>query len=88
MGKRGPKSAAEHSAVVVIDVDRLRLQPPAYLTGPGKKVFCEIISASDPKAFRKAEAPLLACYAEALVAVRHYAHAMQTEEGHGFSHKP
>ena len=67
MAQRGRKSAAELATLKVISVDHRRLKPPQYLSDAARSVFTEVVSASDPRAFRKAELPLLCSFCEAVV---------------------
>ena len=85
MGKRGPKSTAEASTPLrVISVDHRRLQPPPYLSDPARKVFSEVVGSSDPRAFRKAELPLLCAFCEAVVLNRYYARMLAEETAEDF----
>jgi hypothetical protein len=65
MGTRGRKSA-EDLNLVCIDVQKHRLTPPDFLTDREREIFCTIVDASAPGAFRKAELPLLCAYCQAL----------------------
>ena len=85
MAQRGRKSAAELSTPLkVISVDYQRLKPPPYLSDAAKKVFGEVVSASDPRAFRKAELPLLCAFCEAVCLNRYYGRALAEESAEDF----
>src|SRR5262245_19899249 len=71
MDKRGRKAAAE-LALTVIDTQRQRLAPPDYLSAVEREIFTSIVDASDPRAFRRAELPLLCAYGQALSLSRWY----------------
>jgi hypothetical protein len=72
MGTRGRKSAEELN-LVCIDVQKQRLTPPDFLTAKEAEIFTSIVDSSDPKAFRRAELPLLCAYVQALSLSRWYA---------------
>ncbi len=84
MAQRGRKSAAELSTVKVICVDHQRLKPPPYLSDTARSVFTEVVGASDPKAFRKAELPLLCSFCEAVVVSRCAAAALAQDRAEGY----
>ena len=84
MAQRGRKSSAELATLKVIRVDHARLKPPQYLSDAARSVFVEVVGASDPKAFRKAELPLLCSFCEAVVLSRYYAAALASERDGGF----
>ena len=85
MGRRGPKSTAEASTPLrVISVDHRRLQPPPYLSDAARKVFSEVVGACDPRAFRKAELPLLCAFCEAVCLNRYYGRALAEESTEDF----
>ncbi len=85
MAQRGRKSAAELSTPLkVISLDHQRLKPPPYLSDAAKKVFSEVVGASDPRAFRKAELPLLCAFCEAVCLNRYYGRALAEESAEDF----
>jgi hypothetical protein len=65
MKQRGRKSQ-ESANLLVIDVQKYRLTPPDFLTDKEREIFCSIVDNSEPKAFRRAELPLLCAYVQAL----------------------
>jgi hypothetical protein len=84
MGTRGRKSAEELS-LVVIDTQHRRLKPPDFLTANEAEIFTSIVDSSDPKAFRRAELPLLCAYVQALSLSRWYALKVnETGDGESF----
>jgi len=64
--KRGRISAAELS-VIDMDVQQVRLPPPACLSGPELELFCSIVGGCDAGHFRETDLPLLSRYCEATV---------------------
>lgn len=84
MRTRGRKSAEELS-LVVIDTQHRRLKPPDFLTAKEREIFTSIVDGCDPKAFRRAELPLLAAYVQALSLSRWYALKVnETGDGEAF----
>jgi hypothetical protein len=71
MKQRGRKSQ-ESANLLVIDVQKYRLTPPDFLTDKEREIFCSIVDNSEPKAFRRAELPLLCAYVQALSLSRWY----------------
>ena len=61
MEQRGRVSAAE-LGISVIDVQRQRLKPPAYLKKEERVIFEHVVNHSAPVHFKENEAPLLALY--------------------------
>jgi hypothetical protein len=72
MKQRGRKSQ-ESANLLVIDVQKYRLTPPDFLTDKEREIFCSIVDNSEPKAFRRAELPLLSAYVQVLSLSRWYA---------------
>jgi phage terminase small subunit len=65
MGKRGRRSAASYEVPVVVDVGRIRVQPPGHLGETEVQRFADLVASCDPQHFRDSDVPLLARYIEA-----------------------
>jgi hypothetical protein len=63
MKQRGRKSQ-ESANLLVIDVQKYRLTPPDFFTDKEREIFCSIVDNSEPKAYRRAELPLLCAYVQ------------------------
>jgi hypothetical protein len=86
MKQRGRVSAAE-LGISVIDVQRQRLKPPAYLKKEERVIFEHVVNHSAPMHFKENEAPLLALYCTSIHLARFYAAAIGDERGDGRNHK-
>jgi hypothetical protein len=66
MKKRGRKSAAE-LATTVVDDHSFRLNPPASLADPERKVFVDLVASVVVEHFSQCDMPLLCAYCRAIV---------------------
>jgi hypothetical protein len=57
-----PRKSAEELSLTVIDVQRQRLKPPAYLKKEERAIWEHVVGHSAPMHFKENEAPLLALY--------------------------
>jgi len=69
MRKRGRKSADE-LAVINVNGDPPRLDPPPTLTDPERALFVEIVQACSPKHFVPSDLPLVVSYVQATLLSR------------------
>ena len=69
MRKRGRKSADE-LAVINVNGDPPRLDPPPTLTDPERALFVEIVQACSPKHFVPSDVPLVVSYVQATLLSR------------------
>jgi hypothetical protein len=69
MLQRGRKSLAN---VTTLRVDGLpsRLEPPSYLNAPERRLFAELVAATNAKHFTSSDAPLLVSYVQATLLAR------------------
>jgi phage terminase small subunit len=79
--------AQKTADIVVINTQHLRLKPPAYLKPEAKAVFEEVVNATAPSHFTRAEAPVLGLYCNAIHLARHYASKIGTDGDAGQNHK-
>ena len=61
MAQRG-RISVEQLGITIIDVQRQRLKPPAYLKKEERTIFEHVVNHSAPTHFKENEAPLLALY--------------------------
>src|SRR5262245_56307574 len=75
--------------ITVINVEHLRLKAPSWLNKQEREVWDDVVSHSEPQAFKQREAHLLAAYCTAACLVRHYLkHIGDAEvDRHGNCHK-
>jgi hypothetical protein len=69
MRKRGRKSSDE-LAVINVNGDPPRLDPPPTLTDPERALFVEIVQACSPKHFVPSDLPLVVSYVQATLLSR------------------
>jgi hypothetical protein len=67
MKQPGRRSAAARAAPLTFTSDPVAILPPANLSEPAKKVFCELVGSVEPEHFEDCDAGLLARYATATV---------------------
>jgi phage terminase small subunit len=65
MGKTGRKSRAELATRPAYSPVPERLKPPPELTDTARKVFLDIVAATEPRHFHPSDLPLLCRYCEA-----------------------
>ena len=88
MASRGRKSAASlDPTLVVIDVQRQRLKPPAHLKPQEKAIFEDVVNTCAPEHFRSADLPVLGLFCAAVHLARFYAAGIGSEADHGHFHK-
>lgn len=57
-----PRKSAAELSIIPPPTDSIRLQPPASLVGPERKIFTEIVASCADNHFRPSDAPLLCAY--------------------------
>ena len=82
---RDRKSAEEN--LIVIDTQRQRLKPPAYLNAKEKEVWLDVVNSTDPRHFKQCEAPVLAAFCTATALARFYSQRIGAEGDTGLNHK-
>jgi phage terminase small subunit len=82
-----PRKSSAALAVLSVDGTPPRLQPPATLSPPERKLFDELVAAADRKHFRATDLPLLCRYVEAAVMAEQAARELR-EHGAVIDGKP
>lgn len=73
------KSLAALSTPLAVNVSRIRLTPPAWLSPAAANVFRTLVAAVDPQHFRRSDLPLLCAYSAAVVAHDRAVQALEAE---------
>lgn len=74
-----PRKSAAALAAPVIDVSRIRVEPPSTLTGPARAIFCAVVDSVDPSHFRACDVPAIEAFAEAISLARTAAAQIATQ---------
>jgi len=76
--KRGRKTLGELGGVT-LNVEQIRLQPPAHLNAAERQLFVELVELAPPRQFTPTDSPLLCAYVQAIVLSRGAVRNIETD---------